>query len=321
MKNAKRMEDFIPKHNEIITCTAPLTLPKRTSVSSTTIDDFPFGGGPSGTITIEVWEDKACPGFDPTCSVISLLMKIPTSTQLEYHPNPGVQYDGKCIRSYLPNNLDGCMLLTRIKFAFEHGYVIKIGTSVTTQKENQSIFTDIPNKTSLNGGKFGFPDDQYIKTANRQMDKYNIPDAENCLAYYEPKKRVASLPLSPSLTNGSRSSFGSDTDLPSVPFQPLPPPLQPSPAQPLPPVHNEIVTCTAPTRLADFATSSQFPFGGGPSGTVTMKVLKDGTCPGFQPPCFGDIVRLEYSCSNTTRISSISGHTLWWETNYYLFTK
>lgn len=60
--------------------------------------------------------------------------------------------------------------------------MFKIGTSQTSGMENQCCWATIPNKTSLAGGPFGFPDSSYMATANQALDNVGIPSANECLA-------------------------------------------------------------------------------------------------------------------------------------------
>ena len=48
----------------------------------------------------------------------------------------GQNYSGTSRKAYLPHNESGRKLLARLKFAFTHGLVFRIGSSLTTGKFN-----------------------------------------------------------------------------------------------------------------------------------------------------------------------------------------
>eukprot|EP00980_Cylindrotheca_fusiformis_P008859 scaffold1888_cov120-Cylindrotheca_fusiformis.AAC.29 len=137
------------------------------------------GKSPSGVMRCKFLPHKDCPGFPR--GVISIMYDIPTGIQASYHPNPGVQYAGTRRRAYIPHTPEGHSLLSRMKDAFHRGYMFSVGKSLTTGLDNQVTWTTIPNKTSLHGGPFGFPDRNYISKANLELDKLGIPPAQYSL--------------------------------------------------------------------------------------------------------------------------------------------
>jgi hypothetical protein len=83
------------------------------------------GSSPSGTMKIEL--------LSPTdTDTIQITYDIPSGVQTCYHDNPGRSYTGTTRVAYLPNNDEGHQLLTRLKYAWKHGLIFNIGTSVTT---------------------------------------------------------------------------------------------------------------------------------------------------------------------------------------------
>jgi deltex-like protein len=138
----------------------------------------PIGRSPSGTMIIEQLPQQNCPGF--TCSTIQIQYEIPAGVQRNYHPNPCTLYPGEKRRAFLPDNEEGRELLTRLRYAWKHGLIFQIGTSMTTKKSNVVVWTDIPHKTSLKGGPYGFPDASYLNDCHAKLDEAYVPIAELC---------------------------------------------------------------------------------------------------------------------------------------------
>ena len=139
------------------------------------------GPCPSGTLSVEFRTTTLCPGFDPGCSVIALIYKIPNGVQHNYHPHPGMTYEGTHRVAYLPDNIEGRQLLTRYQISWLLGRSLDVGYSVARKKDHQVRWIDsVPHKTSLTGGLFGFPDDTFLSKANEAMDEIGIPPANQC---------------------------------------------------------------------------------------------------------------------------------------------
>ena len=136
-----------------------------------------FGIGPSGSMNIKILPDLVCPGHEG--GTIQLTYDIPTGPQRPYHPHPGVPYDGVRRRSYLPNTPEGRCLLTRYKYAFNHGHMFLVGHSVSKNKDHQVTWSTLPNHTTLKGTSFGFPDPQYFQKAATALAKLGIPTADD----------------------------------------------------------------------------------------------------------------------------------------------
>jgi deltex-like protein len=139
----------------------------------------PQGQSPSGSMSIKL-DNNDCPGF-PNTKTIVITYEIPSGIQHSYQENPGSTFSGTIRTTYLPNNEDGCRLLTRLKYAFLHGLTFRVGTSVTTGANNVVTWTSIHHKTSLRGGSHSFPDPEYISNCNTSLDCLSVPDADACL--------------------------------------------------------------------------------------------------------------------------------------------
>ncbi|KAL7553932.1 hypothetical protein ACHAWF_017289 [Thalassiosira exigua] len=137
----------------------------------------PQGKSPSGTLVVSTIP-VPCTGFN--CRSIVMKYNMPSGMQLSYHEHPGQLFDGKRVHAYLPDNASGHMLLKRLIYAFKHGLIFTIGTSVTTGKENQCTWASVHHKTSLNGGvkKHGFPDSNYFSNCNSELDGLGVPPAD-----------------------------------------------------------------------------------------------------------------------------------------------
>ena len=125
---------------------------------------------------------KKFPGTLMT-KTIEITYDIPSGIQLSYHENPGNPYGGTYRTAYLPNNEDGRKLLTRLKYAWLHGLLFTVGTSLTTGESDVVTWSSIPHKTSLKGGPFGWPDPNYFYHSNTQLDSLQVPiDVTACIA-------------------------------------------------------------------------------------------------------------------------------------------
>mmetsp|Transcript_31077 Transcript_31077/g.48028 ORF Transcript_31077/g.48028 Transcript_31077/m.48028 type:complete len:578 (-) Transcript_31077:19-1752(-) len=160
---------------------------RETKVTYTALSVKPPGHGnaPSGTMEIEFDSNTPCPGFENDSTahgIIKLQYHIPSGSQSFYHQNPGVRFDGACRVAYLPNTAQGRCLLTRFRYAFAHGYMFLVGRSLANKRDNQTTWSTIPNKTSLKGGEFGFPDRKYLEQAHHALDQLGIPDSDDCLS-------------------------------------------------------------------------------------------------------------------------------------------
>jgi hypothetical protein len=109
-------------------------------------------------MTIERSSEK-CPGFGADTTCFRITYSLPSGTQLSYHPHPHTPYASTKRQCYLPDTVEGIYLLQRLKYAFNHGLIFDVGTSLTTGKTNQIIWSTIPHKTSIHHptAPFSFP--------------------------------------------------------------------------------------------------------------------------------------------------------------------
>lgn len=58
-----------------------------------------------------------------------------------------------------------------MKIAFDRKLIFTVGRSVTTGKDNQTVWAGIHHKTSLSGGssKFGYPDPTYFQRVREEL--------------------------------------------------------------------------------------------------------------------------------------------------------
>ena len=61
-----------------------------------------------------------------------------------------------------------------IQEAFRRKLCFTVGTSVTTGKQNTTVWAGIHHKTSIHGGSFGFPDATYLDRVKDELKARNI---------------------------------------------------------------------------------------------------------------------------------------------------
>jgi len=166
---------FVAHHAVLLEECLTYDAPPSLSMSTGT----PLGKSPSGTMDVNL-SRTVFPGAWRT-KTIEIKYDIPSGTQLSYHENPGSSYSGTTRTAYLPNNKDGRKLLARLKHAWAHGLVFTIGTSQTTGQNDAITWSSIPHKTSLQGGEFGWPDENYFSVCNAVLDSLQVPsDLQAC---------------------------------------------------------------------------------------------------------------------------------------------
>ncbi|VEU41516.1 unnamed protein product [Pseudo-nitzschia multistriata] len=139
------------------------------------------GLSPSGKLTISLDLSIRCQGSEyDSDGVIVLQYSMPEGIQAHYMENPFMRYAGTSRRAYLPHNESGRALLKRLKYAFTHGLTFRVGTSLTTGKQNQITWASIHHKTSLRSGPHGYPDPQYLRNCNDSLDALHVPKGEDC---------------------------------------------------------------------------------------------------------------------------------------------
>lgn len=134
----------------------------------------PQGKCPSGTLTISTTK-SLCGGFADAVGSIVLRYSFPAGTQLAYHDTPGQAYSASRRVAYLPNNTQGRDLLKRFKYAWSKGLLFGVGTSLTTGRSGQIVWSSVHQKSSLHGGVHGFPDPNYFHNVNAELNALNVP--------------------------------------------------------------------------------------------------------------------------------------------------
>jgi hypothetical protein len=128
---------------------------------------------PSGTMTTREIYSLPCPGF-PLQHTIQVTYYIPAAIQHPYHPTPGGVVPETTRVAYVPASPEGRELLQRLTFAFKHGQIFRMGTSLTTGQESV-VWAGVPHKTSLKEGEHGFPDPNYMPTCHSKLDALGVP--------------------------------------------------------------------------------------------------------------------------------------------------
>ena len=138
----------------------------------------PQGKSPSGLMAVSI-KKSSCAGHTNSFETVTITYKMKGGTQLQYHENPGQPHSGKHAVAFLPNIPEGKDLLKRLKYAFMHGLTFTIGTSLTTGRPNQCVWSSIHHKTSMTGGvlNHGYPDEMYFKNCNQELDTLRVPPA------------------------------------------------------------------------------------------------------------------------------------------------
>lgn len=139
----------------------------------------PRGKMPSGTMNVSISNVTHCAGFGSTTTII-IDYTIRGGVQKEYHEHPGCRHGSTIRRAYVPNTIEGKRLTKRLIYAFEHGLTFTVGTSMTTGKTNQVVWSSIHHKTRTAGGQanHGYPDDGYFHNCNEELDAAGVPKVE-----------------------------------------------------------------------------------------------------------------------------------------------
>ena len=135
-------------------------------------NDEPQGKCPSGTMTIRKCEHIVCAGENNSDGSLVLTYKFPSGIQKVYHDRPGKPYGDAERIAYLPNNRAGKKLLSRLKYAWSRGLLFSIETS---RNQDKIVWSSVPQKSSLRGGRFGFPDPNFFTSANAKLDELRVP--------------------------------------------------------------------------------------------------------------------------------------------------
>jgi deltex len=239
----------------------------------------PIGHGPSGTMQISLLKNQPCPGFDDCESTWQLDYSLPSgSCQYPYHENPGHSYSGTHRTAFIPNTPPGRELLARLQYAWMHGLLFRVGTSITSGATNTVVWSSIHHKTSLDGGAHGFPDDSYIQNCHEALDQVHVPPAGQCGVYDNvTEKRTARK----TWTYAAPPTLAGSVALQQAIQEPYSKTTATTTA-------NMAMTTKSAARnkTKNASATAVVPLapsvvGKCPSGTMTINVLPDVICPGF----------------------------------------
>lgn len=161
------IEDCLKHHPKCPVCRKPIHEPQ--------------GKSPSGTMEIKLHRDMKCPGYPQADGTYMITYAIPSGIQSSYHDHPGTRYHGTQRVAYLPNILEGYQILQRFKYAWTHGLIFTIGTSLTNHTPHQTTWASIHHKTHLNYQyphqqvAHSFPDDSYFYNVHESLDALHVP--------------------------------------------------------------------------------------------------------------------------------------------------
>lgn len=87
-----------------------------------------------------------------------------------------MRYSGTSRTAYLPASPEGSCLLEGVIVAFKQRLCFTIGTSLTTQQDNQVIWNNIHFKTKIRGGaaNHGYPDPEYLSRLAEELRSNKI---------------------------------------------------------------------------------------------------------------------------------------------------
>eukprot|EP00551_Chaetoceros_affinis_P011634 CAMPEP_0203664872 /NCGR_PEP_ID=MMETSP0090-20130426/2199_1 /ASSEMBLY_ACC=CAM_ASM_001088 /TAXON_ID=426623 /ORGANISM="Chaetoceros affinis, Strain CCMP159" /LENGTH=665 /DNA_ID=CAMNT_0050528263 /DNA_START=21 /DNA_END=2018 /DNA_ORIENTATION=+ len=164
------------------------------------------GYSPSGTMSISTTK-RTCSGFESSIGTIIITYNLPSDTQKQYHPNPGVHFHGISRSAYIPDTQEGKDVLQRLKYAWRKGLSFTVGTSMTTGASNCITWSSIHHKTNMHSGAIhhGFPDANFFRNCNFELDALGVPEASN----------ITTLPQlnQPTAAPSSSSSFSSTSSV------------------------------------------------------------------------------------------------------------
>ena len=115
------------------------------------------------------------PGYEG-CGTIEITYYFPQGIQGPEHEHCGELYSGTVRTCYLPNNPEGKAVLEKLTIAFKRRLTFRIGTSVTSGRDNTVVWNGIHHKTSSHGGaaNFGYPDDTYLERVTAELASFGI---------------------------------------------------------------------------------------------------------------------------------------------------
>lgn len=121
------------------------------------------GQQPTGTMRINPQFNTKCAGY-PTVGSWVLSYQFGGGTQTDRNIRPGQRYQGTTRTCYVPLNKEGTEAKELLKAAFKQGHLFRVGDSITTGSQNQTVWGGIHQKTALSGGAagHGWPDPEYF---------------------------------------------------------------------------------------------------------------------------------------------------------------
>mgnify|MGYP003867890255 CR=1 FL=1 len=156
---------------------------------------LPQGKCPSGIMSVR-HITMACAGYEDYHNniggTIVIRYSMPSGRQCAYHETPGQVHEGTVRETYLPNIAEGRKLYLRLKYAWQRGLLFTIGTSLTTGKLGQIVWSSVHQKTSLGqhprgrghccrNNPHGYPDPNYFVNCNQELDALLVPSAQDCM--------------------------------------------------------------------------------------------------------------------------------------------
>lgn len=127
-----------------------------------------FGNMPHGTMTVN--KDPTEVSGYPGCGCIVVNYAFPSQSM------GTVRVAGIQRTAYLPDNSEGNKVLTLLVRAFQSRITFRVGTSVTTGRENAIVWNGIHHKTAVQGGTqyFGYPDPTYLERVTEELKAAGI---------------------------------------------------------------------------------------------------------------------------------------------------
>ncbi|KAI1707904.1 ring finger domain-containing protein [Ditylenchus destructor] len=115
------------------------------------------------------------PGHPEARGWHEIMYHVPKGVQTKEHPRPGVPFKSDTRVAFLPDSVEGTVVLRMLQLAFEQRLIFTIGDSVTTGKKNVPIW-NVHHKTNMRGGpqNYGYPDETYFDRAKQELNSLGI---------------------------------------------------------------------------------------------------------------------------------------------------
>eukprot|EP00041_Stephanoeca_diplocostata_P015139 m.286992 g.286992 ORF g.286992 m.286992 type:complete len:383 (-) comp19941_c0_seq4:432-1580(-) len=145
------------------------------------------GPQPTGLMMVHLNTTDPCAGF-PDDDTIVIAYEFMAGYQGARMENPGSTYSGTMRTAFLPDTTKGRQALRLLLKAFKMGYLFRVGTSITTRRQDTVVWGGIHQKTSLMGGfaAHGWPDDSYFDRLTSECMAHGIVDDGSSDGYGEP---------------------------------------------------------------------------------------------------------------------------------------